>query len=162
MIQAAHLAPSCFNNQPWRFVAIDEPRMLGSLYPALGSSNGWMRHSPVILAVASHRDLDCRSSDGRDYFAFDCGLALGMLVIQAWHMGYVAHPVAGYKPRAIKKLLGIPDDYTLITLVNIGRKGDDHSLLDADQRERETGPRVRRPLTEVLSWNRFEQSPSPP
>ena len=28
MIEAAHLAPSCFNNQPWRFVAIDDPETL--------------------------------------------------------------------------------------------------------------------------------------
>jgi nitroreductase len=109
----------------------------------------------VIVAVASHRDLDCKSSDNRDYFLFGCGMAVGFLMVQAVRMGYVAHPVAGYKPLLVKPLLKIPENYTLITLVNIGRRNNDFSLLNDEQKKDETGPRNRRPLDQVLSWNEF-------
>jgi len=155
MVQAAHLAPSCFNYQPWRFVAVDDPGVLSQIHAMLGSTNNWMRHSPVIIAVASHRDLDCKSSDNRDYFLFGCGMAVGFLMLQATRMGYVAHPVAGYKPLLVMPLLKIPLDYTLITLVNVGRHGGDMTLLDEEQKEQETGPRIRRPLESVFSWNEF-------
>lgn len=155
MIQAAHLAPSCFNYQPWRFVVVDNPELLAQLHNSLGASNRWMRNSPVIIAVCSHRDLDCKSSDSRDYFLFDTGMAVGFLLLQATRMGYVAHPVAGYQPVAIKQLLKIPSEYTLITLINIGRRGNDLSLLDAEQQALETGPRIRRPVAEIMSWNQF-------
>jgi glutaredoxin-dependent peroxiredoxin len=155
MIQAAHLAPSCFNYQPWRFVAVDDPNLLKQMHGMLGSTNPWMQHSPVIIAVSSHRDLDCKSSDNRDYFLFGCGMAVGFLMLQATRMGYVAHPVAGYKPLLVKPLLRIPLDYTLITLVNVGRHDADMTLLNDEQREQETGPRIRRPLESVLSWNEF-------
>lgn len=65
--------------------------------------------------VASHRDLDCKLSDGRDYF-FGCGMAVGNLMIQATQMGLVAHPIAGYDPLKVKEALAIPQDYILITL----------------------------------------------
>jgi nitroreductase len=155
MVQAAHLAPSCFNYQPWRFVAIDDPAVLTQIHGMLGSTNPWMRHSPTIIAVASHRDLDCKSSDNRDYFMFGCGMAVGFLMIQATRMGYVAHPVAGYKPLPVKALLKIPENYTLITLINVGRHGTDLALLNDEQKEQETGPRIRKPIEEVFSWNEF-------
>ena len=156
MVQAAQLAPSCFNNQPWRFIAVNDREVLSRMHTMLGKTNGWMTRSPVILAVCSHRDLDCKQSDGRDYYMFDCGMAVALLMMQATRMGYVAHPVSGFSPLKIKPLLGIPDSYTLIALVNVGRHGHDLSLLDDEQKQSETGPRIRKPLAGALNWNRYE------
>jgi nitroreductase len=155
MIQAAHLAPSCFNYQPWRFVAVDDPSLLAEVHKFLGASNRWMTQSPVLVAVCSRRDLDCKSSDNRDYFLLDTGMAVGFLLLQATRMGYVAHPVAGYQPVPIKLLLKIPENYTLITLINIARHGTDTSLLDEGQRSQEKDPRIRKPTEDVFCWNQF-------
>lgn len=151
LIEAAHLAPSCFNNQPWRFV-VAQGEKLEEVKKALPGGNYWALKSPAIVAVTSHPDLDCRLSDNRDYFLFDCGMAVGFLMIQATQMGLVAHPIAGYDPVAVKKALGIPEDYVLITLVVLGWPGDPAELSDK-HREIELGPRVRKPLSAVLGWN---------
>jgi hypothetical protein len=45
-------------------------------------------------------------------------------------------------------VLGIPDDHVLITLVILGRHGDDDSLLSDEQRERERTRPERKPLEE--------------
>ena len=124
LIQAAHLAPSCFNNQPWRFVVIDEEETLAAVKDAMPKGNYWTKPAPVIIAVVSHRDLDCKLSDNRDYYLFGCGMAVGNLMIQATQMDLVAHPIAGYNPVKVKEILGIPGDYALITLVIVGRPGD--------------------------------------
>jgi nitroreductase len=161
LLRAAHLAPSCNNSQPWRFVAVDEPAVLAQVKEALPGGNYWAKPAPVILAVASRRDLDCMLSDRRDYFLFGCGMAVGNLMIQATSMGLIAHPIGGYKPEEVKIALGIPVDYTLITLVIVGRPGDPSTLSDK-HRAIELGPRDRRPLEAVVSWNRFEfQDPAP-
>jgi len=161
LLRAAHLAPSCNNSQPWRFVAVDEPAVLAQVKEALPGGNYWAKPAPVILAVASRRDLDCMLSDRRDYFLFGCGMAVGNLMIQATSMGLIAHPIAGYKPEQVKIALGIPVDYTLITLVIVGRPGDPSTLSDK-HRAIELGPRDRRPLKAVASWNRFEfKDPAP-
>jgi nitroreductase len=154
LVAAAHLAPSCNNTQPWRFVVVDEPDLLAEVREALPGGNYWAKVAPVILAVASRRDLDCVMSDARDYSLFGCGMAVGNLMIQATSMGLIAHPIAGYKPEAVKAVLGVPENYVLIALVIVGRPGDVNQLSDK-HRAIELGPRDRKPLDAVLSRNRF-------
>ncbi len=151
LLEAAHLAPSCFNNQPWRFVVVEGER-LAAVKKALPGGNYWALKSPAMIAVTSHMDLDCRLSDERDYFLFDCGLAVGFLLVQATQMGLVAHPIAGFDPLAVKEILGIPKDHVLITLVVLGWPGDPAELSEKHQ-EIEVGPRVRKPLSAVVGWN---------
>lgn len=153
LIEAAHLAPSCFNNQPWRFVVAQGER-LEAVKEALPGGNYWAKRAPVIIAVASQRDLDCKLSDNRDYFLFGCGLAVENLVLQATQMGLIAHPIAGYDPLKVKEALKIPADYVLITLVIVGRRGD-VNVLNEKHREIELGPRDRKPLAAVMAWERF-------
>ncbi len=154
LLAAAHLAPSCNNSQPWRFVVADEPQALDKVKESLSGGNYWAKQAPVILAVVSRRDLDCVLSDARDYFLFGCGMAVGNLMAQATSMGLIAHPIAGYKPEVVKVALGIPEAYVVITLVIVGRPGD-VALLSDKHRERELGPRDRKPLDRVVAWNRF-------
>ncbi len=162
LLAAAHLAPSCNNSQPWRFVVVEEPTMLDKVKEALPGGNYWAKPAPVILAVASRRDLDCTLSDSRDYFLLGCGMAVGNLMIQATSMGLIAHPIGGYKPEIVKAALGIPEAYVLITLVIVGHPGDATQLSDK-HRAIELGSRDRRPLDKVVSWNRFafEDPPAP-
>jgi len=161
LLAAAHLAPSCNNTQPWRFVAVDEPDMLAKVKEALSGGNYWAKRAPVILALASRRDLDCTLSDSRDYFLFGCGMAVGNLMAQATSMGLIAHPIAGYKPDVVKAVLGIPEAYVVITLVIVGRPGDPNQLSDK-HRAIELGPRDRRPMDAVRAWNRFTFQDPPP
>jgi nitroreductase len=141
LVRAAHLAPSCFNYQPWRFVVVTDPGQLGRIKETLPKTNAWIHAAPAIIGVCSNRELDCKLSDGRDYFLFDCGMAVANLMAQATEEG--------------KPILVIPADWVLITLVYVGYRGADMNLLTDKQKEMETGPRVRKPLGEVLSWDRF-------
>jgi nitroreductase len=163
LLRAAHLAPSCFNSQPWRLIAVDDPETLTAIKHAMPGANYWAKPSPLIVAVVSRRDLDCTLSDQRDYYLFGCGMAVGNLMIQATEMGLVAHPIAGYRPVAVKEVLQIPEDYVLITLVIVGHSGDVSALSDK-HREIELGPRERKPLDAIAAWNRFafDDPPSEP
>ncbi len=155
LIKAAHLAPSCMNNQPWRFVAATEAGVLEKVKETLPKSNGWIRGAAAIIAVFSKRDLDCMLSDNRDYFLFGCGMAVGNLMAQATEEDLIAHPVAGYDPEKVKSILGIPAEYILITLVNVGYRGTELGLLTDKQKASEQAPRDRKPIGEVLFWNSF-------
>jgi nitroreductase len=151
LIEAARLAPSCFNNQPWRFIlARDEPA-LTSVKEALSSGNRWATRAPLIIAVAAQRDDDCKLSDNRDYFLFDCGLAVSQMVLRAVELGIVAHPIAGYEPKAIREALGIPEEYVIITLIICAHPGDDDSLLSDAQKEIE----IERPERHAIGENFF-------
>jgi nitroreductase len=153
MMEAARLAPSCFNNQPWRFVFVQDEHALTSVKDALPSGNIWATRAPLIIVVAAKRDDDCRLSDSRDYFLFDCGLSVSQLILRAVELGLVAHPIAGYEPQALKEVLGIPEEYVVITLIICAHHGDDDSLLSDTQKEVETERPERDPVGENFFLN---------
>ena len=156
LFRGAHLAPSCANNQPWRFVIVEDEAVLDRVKEHLTGGNYWAKVSPAIVAVASRVDLDCQIPDGREYYLFGCGMAAMNLMLQATELGLIAHPIAGFKSKPIKEILNIPEDFTLIALIILGHPTQDHGGLSEKHRGEETGPRDRLPLPDVLSWNRFD------
>jgi nitroreductase len=147
LLEAASLAPSCFNSQPWRLIAVSG-ETLPALREALGENNRWATRAPLIVAFATKPSLDCRLDNGRDYAYFDLGQAAMALQLQATREGLYAHPIAGYSPAKAAKALGLPEDFVVLTLVIVGRPGD-ASLLSERQAEGEKSPRLRKSLAEV-------------
>ena len=162
LIEAAHLAPSCGNNQPWRFVVIDEPKPLAAVKDALTGGNYWALPSPVLVAVTSRQDLGCTIPGGRDTYLFDTGLAVAHLLLEATDRGLVAHPIAGFKQTTVREALDVPADVVVIALIVLGVPTDDLSGLSEKHRREESSPRSRRPLSDVLSRNRFAFSGEQP
>ena len=156
LLQASHLAPSCANNQPWRFVVVEDESVLSRVKEHLSGGNYWAKVSPVIIAISSRVDLDCQIPDGREYYLFGCGMAAMNLMLQADELGLIAHPIAGFKSKPIKEILKVPSDFTLIALIILGHPAEEHGGLSEKHRGEETAPRDRRPLSDVISWNRFD------
>ena len=146
LIEAMRLAPSCNNNQPWRVVVAKDRESLEKIKVALSRGNSYAKNAPVIFAVCAKYEDDCHLNDRRDYFLFGCGLVVGEMMLQATELGLIAHPIAGYDPLMVKKNLNIPDDYVLITLVNIGYPGKDESMLSEKQIEAEAIRPERKPI----------------
>lgn len=155
LLHAAHLAPSCANHQPWRFVVVNAEPTLPQIKGHLTGGNYWAKASPCIVAVASRPDLDCQIPDGREYHLLGCGMASMNLMLQATELGLIAHPIAGFKSKPIKEILEIPVDFTLITLIVLGYPTDDHSGLSEKHQIEEQSQRDRLPMNAVVSWNRF-------
>ena len=153
VVEAATLAPSCFNNQPWRIIVVTGEK-LEKVKRALSRGNAWAQRAPAIVVLVARRNDDCQLSDGRDYFLFDTGLAAENLMLQATRMWLVAHPIAGFKPDVVRASLAVPAEYVVIALIIMGRPDDD-SVPGEAQREHEDAPRQRRPLADVVGWNRF-------
>ena len=159
IMTAATYAPSCFNYQSWRFIVVLEEEGLKKIHEALPDANYWVKKAPMVVVVATRTDLDCQLSDHRDYALFDCGLATENLVLQAVKEGLYAHPIAGFNPLVVKEKFNIPEDFIVITLVAVGYPGDDASL-NEKHRQLEHGPRIRKPESEVISYNVWEFSDS--
>ncbi len=152
IMTAATYAPSCFNNQSWRFMVATGDQSLAKVHEALSGANYWVKKAPAVVVVATRLDFGCRLSDRRDYALFDCGLAVENLVLQSCKEGLYAHPLAGFDPLKIKSAFHIPDDYIVITQVALGYPGDEASL-NEKHRELEHGPRIRKPESEVIGYN---------
>lgn len=148
LVEAARLSASCFNNQPWRVVICKGQEALGEIKGTLSKGNVWATRAPVILVVAARPPDDCQLSDRRDYFLFSTGLAIGQLELRATELGLIAHPIAGYDPLKAKGILGIPEDFVVITYVIVGYPSSDDSLLSDKQKQSEAARPERKPVGE--------------
>ena len=149
LLEAARWAPSCSNNQPWRFV-VSQSDSLKRVKECLSRGNNWASNAPLIFTVASKPDLDCQIT-GRDYYPLGMGLAIENLLLQGIHMGLVMHPIAGFKEKMVKEVLNIPEGYRVFALIIAGYPGSNDDV-DETVLEKEKSPRERKPLNEIVFW----------
>ncbi|NTV53645.1 MAG: nitroreductase [Candidatus Firestonebacteria bacterium] len=153
LLEAAHWAPSCFNEQPWRFLVVRQEPFLMRLRACLTESNqAWANRAPVLLAVLSVPNF---ALDGRPnrWHAFDAGTAWGYLALEACRRGLVAHAMGGFSQKAVREAFHVPEDWGVHALVAVGYRADAETLTP-EQREREQ-PTQRKPLNEIWADGEF-------
>ena len=158
LVEAARWAPSCFNNQPWDYVFIhkgDSTRK--DLEEALSLGNGWAKKAPILVAVGAKPDEDC-DVNGLPYYAYDAGLSVMSMVVEAEHLGLRTHQMAGYDEKKVRKALGFPESHRIIVLFALGYEGDLKSVWDKlEQRikDRLAQPRTRKPTEKNFFFASF-------
>lgn len=163
LLEAARLAPSCFNNQPWHLVTCGteadgspDPGLV-ALRETLNEGNRWAAQAPLLVLLCTEASLDCRLDEGRDYAYFDCGLAAMALMLEATRLGLVAHPMAGFSASKARKALGIPRAIVPLVLFAVGRPGSNGALAPW-QVEKEGAPRERKHISEFAHRGRWDTS----
>jgi nitroreductase len=157
LAHAASLTPSCYNKQPWRFVAVYDQDILDRIHEALPKGNAWVKDASMIIAVCSRKDLDCVIGD-RDYYLFDTGMATAFMLLRATELNLVAHPIAGYKPKQVSEILCIPEDMTVITLVAVGGHTSEVSpRLNEEQAKQESQRPPRMNREKFFFLNRYSE-----
>ncbi|MFW9995237.1 MAG: nitroreductase family protein [Candidatus Odinarchaeota archaeon] len=155
LAEAVRLAPSCMNNQPWRYV-FARGEAIKRVYGSLTRGNqAWAAEASLIIAVTSKQDSDCVIKN-RIYYLFDTGMATAFLILRATELGLVAHPIAGYDEQKAKEALEIPDDMTVITLVIVGKKSTamNPNLSDKQVESEKTRP-ARLPKESIVFIDRY-------
>jgi nitroreductase len=151
LLEAATLAPSCFNNQPWRILAVErnqENPHYQSLAESLTPNNAWALEAPLLLVFATALHLDCRLDAGRDYAYFDLGQAAMALQLQAQREGLYAHPMAGFSPSKLKNALKMLPELVPLCVIAVGKPGDPEKLAEGP-RKSEFSPRSRKAVSEI-------------
>ncbi|MEO0073283.1 MAG: nitroreductase family protein [candidate division WOR-3 bacterium] len=151
----AQLAPTCFNNQPARFVFVRDRTILRELESAYRRGNEWCRAGSMVIAVCAARESDC-IINGSEYYRFDTGIQTAFLILRATEIGLVAHPIAGFDPERVRVLLNIPAEQEIVTLIIVGRHAGSMSpLLNDRQAALERSRPERLPIEQVAFIDRF-------
>jgi len=151
ILEAGRWAPSCANKQAWNFIVLRDKDALAKGHEHLTRGNAWGKAAPLMIIVAAKEDGGC-ASHGLPYFMMDVGLAVQNMLLQAVHLGLLAHPTAGWDEAGLKEEFNIPADYRIVTVIFFGYEGD-FDKLDERTREKENNPRTRRELSEMVHWN---------
>ena len=69
LIEAVRLTPSCFNNQPWKYLFLESDESLEKGRQALSKGNfAWASRAPLLVIGYARRDDDCVLPEGRVYY----------------------------------------------------------------------------------------------
>jgi nitroreductase len=161
LVEAARWAPSCSNNQSWNYVFVHKRNSTrATLEEALTSGNAWAKKAPYLVAVAADPDQDCRDN-GLPFYAFDAGLSVMCLVVEAEHLGLRVHQMAGWNEQKVKVALGYPSNFRVVVMFALGYEADIMALwetLDERTRNKVTRKRERKPLSENFFLESYGKS----
>lgn len=157
LFEAARWAPSCFNEQPWRFVVADrfaDPTAHAAMVELLTGWNQAWAPRAALLVVAGFATTFARNGNPNEWAAHDLGLAVSQLTLQATAEGLVVHQMGGVLRDAAHAALGFPDDVQVLTAIAIGHPGDPATLPENLQ-QAEAQPRVRKDAAEIVFRGRY-------
>ena len=159
-LEAARWAPSCFGEQPWRFIVvsrIDHEDAWQALLESLAPKNRqWAKHAPLLI-VAAAEPLFAHNGNANRWAEYDTGQALICLCLQAEAMGLATHQMGGFDADALKTGLGIPAQLHVMSVTALGYAADaDNS--DEELRVMEKAPRKRKALAEIVHTARWGES----
>jgi nitroreductase len=151
LLEAARWAASSRNEQPWRFIVVtrEDEEAFGRAFSCLMEGNQkWNHNIPVLLFGIAKRTWS-HNGNPNAYGWYDLGQAVANLAIQAVAEGLAIHQMGGFHKDRVSELFSIPDDYEPVVAVAVGYQGSLDALSE-DQRQRETSPRSRKPLSELV------------
>ena len=149
-LEAARLAPSACNSQPWSFVVVDDPDQVRVLAEAAcGHAPYGMNHfardaSALVAVVTEKMKLAARLGAhfrGVQYSLVDLGIAGEHLVLQAAEDGVASCWLGWFDERAVKQALGIPRAKKVELLLCLGYAADET-----------VRPKNRKPLDEIRGY----------
>ena len=156
VLDAARLAPSARNNQPWRFIVINDKDVVKALVSrAFSERNAVVGDAPVII-IACANPGDDLVVDEKEYYLFDVGLAVENMLLAATDLGLVTHPMTGVNEDEMKRILGVPDEVRFVVATPLSYPTEGSYEEAAQERLSE---RTRRELQELVYWNAWGGSP---
>ena len=146
LAEAARWAPSCFGAEPWVFVFCNrhlDPEGWERAFSTLAEGNqAWVRNTSLLIASVAQHNFEHNGEPNRHHL-YDTGAAAMSLVLQAEALGLRAHQMGGFDPDKAKESLGVPDGWTCISMIAVGKQAGADTIGDERMRGMEEAPRER-------------------
>ena len=152
-LEAARVAPSACNSQPWKFIIVNDRELKNRLckvaFSGIYSINSFCKMAPVIVAVVSEKSKFLATIGGMfrgtKYYLIDIGIACEHFVLQAEELGLGTCWIGWFNERAVKTLLNVPHSKKIDILIALG-------YYDKEKIRPEHG---REPLDKISSFNSY-------
>lgn len=156
MLEAARWAPSCFGDEPWRYLVWDNnsnQHAWQRAFNCLGEFNQqWVKNAPVLM-LATASNIFRHNGKPNAWHAYDTGAASENICLQATALGLFAHQMGGFDAEKIRREFSIPKEFDCLAMIAVGYQTTP-DVLETELKEKEVAERTRRPLEE----NFFENS----
>jgi nitroreductase len=141
VLDAARLAPTAANRQPFQLIVIQTAGKGGDLrriYP-----REWFATAPLVICACAVPAEGWVRMDGKVYTDVDVTIAMDHLILAATELGLGTCWVAAFDPTAAREILDLPDGVEPIVFTPLGYPAD------------EPRPKQRRPLSDLVRHERW-------
>jgi nitroreductase len=153
-LEAARLAPSASNSQPWKFVVVNDPELVQKVanetIGPLSTFNNFVPQAPVIVAIIIEKMKALTqigaSIQDREYPLIDIGIAAEHFCLQATEEGLGTCMLGWFNEKPIKELLKIPKDRRIGLLITLGYAPEDYHLRQ----------KIRKKPEETINYNSYK------
>lgn len=154
ILQAARLAPSACNSQPWHFIVIDEPELKNKVADATSARvlgmNHFTKQAPVHILLVEEK-VNLTSGIGgwvkqKDYAQMDLGIAAAHITLAAHAEGLGSCILGWFNEPKMRELLHIPNSKRVWLDIAIG-----YSVQAVREKKR-------KPLQEIVSFNAYKNN----
>lgn len=127
-LEAARLAPSADNVQPWRFLVIDDTdlkeKFAKEVFSGIYSVSKFAAKAPVLIVILARLDIIAnrigKQIQGVNFYLIDVGIAGEHIVLQAEELGLGTCWIGWFNSRKARKVLHIPKKYKIVSLLSLG------------------------------------------
>jgi nitroreductase len=143
VMEAARLAPSGKNNQPWKFIIVHDEEMRNKL-AAASRNQTFMAKAPITIVACGYPERSyLKQGNYMKSWSIDVACAIDHLMLQATEEGLGTCWIGAFEEKDVKALLGIPEDVRVLALTPLGYPDE------------EPPSRGRMPLEEILSHEKY-------
>lgn len=144
--EAAVLAPTSVNFQPWKMIIVTDPQLLNKLYDCY--HRDWFRTAPAcVVAIGDHDRGWRRPSDGKDHTDIDVAIAIDHLILAATEEGLGTCWICNFDVDKCAGLLQLPGHLEPMALIPVGYA------------ENETAPlKKRKEIDNLIIWDNLDLS----
>jgi nitroreductase len=152
-LEAARLAPSASNSQPWKFIVVDQEPLRTEVAKATFTDiqliNKFTLQAPVMVVIVIEKaKLITRLAmlvKKKEWPLIDIGIAAEHFCLQATELGLGTCMIGWFDEKKLQKLLDIPSGKSVGLVISLGYAEDGYKLRT----------KVRKSLEEMAVWNKY-------
>lgn len=141
VLEAARLAPTASNRQPFKLIVIYSSGReveLRRIY-----NRDWFVQAPLVICISGIPNQAWVRKDGKNYCEVDVAIAMDHLVLAASELGLGTCWIADFDPKATREVLGLPADVVPMVVTPLGYPND------------QPRQKKRKDLNELVSYNQW-------
>ena len=141
VLEAARLAPTAANRQPFQLIVIHTVGREAELKRIYGQD--WFVQPPLVVGICALPAGAWTRRDGKNYADVDVTIAMDHLILAAADLGLGTCWIGAFDPAAAREVLGLPDDVEPVAFTPLGYPAD------------QPRSKKRKPLSELVRYERW-------
>ena len=136
VLEAARLAPSAVNKQPWHMLLVESEekrQLLQSCY-----NREWFKQAPLYLIVCGDHTESWKRADGKDHLDIDVAILTEHLCLAAAEQGLGTCWVCNFDAPRVKELFALSKNIEPIVLLPLGYPADEAAFEGEKKRKART------------------------